>query len=55
MSRDWHITELFPSLHGLSSHVLAHITVLLADCWVEFLYLILLILIFKCLMMPQKL
>ena len=55
MSRDWHITELFPSLHGLSSHVLAQITVLLADCWVEFLYLILLILIFKCLMMPQKL
>jgi len=26
--------------------VLAHITVLLADCWVEFLYFVLIILIF---------
>ena len=31
-------------MHGLSSHVLAHITVLLADCWVEFLYFVLIIL-----------
>ena len=46
MSRNWHITKLFPSLHGLSSHVLAHITVLLADCWVEFLYFVLIILFF---------